>query len=107
MTYPIKFREHVLSIRKKESLTFEEAATRFGIGRATLTRWSKSITPVTYKRKPRKIDPQKLAEDIKIYPDSYQSERAERFGVSPEAMCRALKRFGFTYKKNSKSPQSR
>ena len=82
MTYPISFRQHVLSAREKEGLAFEETSERFCIGVASLKRWSKRITPKPYERKKvRKLDPEKLAQDVLDHPDACQYERAARFGV--------------------------
>ena len=65
MTYPIPFRQHVLSVRAKEDLTFEETSERFCVGIASLKRWSKRISPKPYDRKKvRKLDPDKLAQDV-------------------------------------------
>ena len=47
MTYPLKFREPVIGVRKKEGLTIAEASSRFNIGVATLRRWLKRIEPKT------------------------------------------------------------
>ena len=41
-----------------------------------------------------------LARDIEDYPDAYQFERAERFGVCQKAIWQALKPMGVTYKKS-------
>ena len=41
-----------------------------------------------------------LKKDIEDYPDSFQYERAERFGVSASGIQHALKRLKVTYKKN-------
>ncbi len=103
MTYPIKFRQHVLAIREKEGLTFEETAARFGVGIASIVRWSSRIEPDQSKPRKRKIDLQELARDVEQYPDDYQYERAKRFGVTPKAIWSALKKLGVTYKK---SPQT-
>ena len=45
MTHPVEFRRHVLSIKKKEGLTFEQTAKRFAVGIASLTRWNKTLAP--------------------------------------------------------------
>ncbi len=103
MTHPLKFRQHVLAIREKEGLTFEQTATRFGVGVASVVRWSKRIEPDQSKPRKRKIDLKELARDVEQYPDHYQYERAERFGVTPKAIWSALKKLGVTYKK---SPQA-
>ncbi|WP_176487859.1 hypothetical protein [Candidatus Regiella insecticola] len=36
MTYPLKFRQHVLAIKEKEKLTYAKTASRFGVGMASL-----------------------------------------------------------------------
>jgi transposase len=43
MTYSLDFREKILLLKKRESLGFEEAAERFGVGKASMFRWSKRI----------------------------------------------------------------
>ena len=43
--------------------------------------------------------------DIEEYPDAYQYERAERFGVSQKGIYEALKRLGVTYKKNTQASE--
>lgn len=106
MTYPIKFREHVLSIRNKERLTLEETSKRFKIGRASLTRWLNRIVPNPAKTRYRKIDMVALKQDVIDFPDAYLQERAERFNVTVSSLHTALKRLGVSYKKNSKTPQS-
>ena len=106
MTYPLEFRQHVLSVKSRESLTFEETASRFCIGKMSLVRWSKRIEPCYTRDKPSsKISVQALYEDVQMYPDAYHYERALRFGVSTRGIGVALKRLGVTYKKNSCAPQ--
>ena len=107
MTYPISFRQHVLSVRKKEGLTFEETSERFCVGIATIKRWSKRIAPKPYERKKiRKLDPEKLAQDVRDHPDAYQYERAARFGVCQKAIWQALKKLNVTHKKSHATPKS-
>jgi len=107
MKYPLEFRTHVLSLRKKEGLTYEETAIRFGIGRATLARWIKCVRRKPYHRAPTKIADEALRADVEMYPDAYQVERAKRFGVTVEAICYALKRLGVTYKKSFQPSKGR
>ena len=106
MTYPISFRQHVLSARGKEGLTFEETSERFCIGVASLKRWSKRITPKPYERKKvRKLDPEKPAQDVLDHPDAYQYERAARFGVTQKSIWQALRKLGLTQKKVMRHPK--
>ncbi len=105
MTYPIDFRRHVLSVRKKEGLTFEETANRFCLGISSLTRWSKDLEPKAYPLRMYKIDLKALEADVELYPDAYQHERAERFGVCQNAIHQALKKLNVTYKKSFDAPK--
>ncbi|WP_218014727.1 IS630 transposase-related protein [Candidatus Regiella insecticola] len=105
MTYPLKFRQHVLAI--KEKLTYAKTASRFGVGMASLMRWNRRITPCTTHNKPAtKIDMEALAQDVATYPDDYQYERAQRFGVSAQGIRHALKRLRVSRKKNTSVSQS-
>ena len=105
MTYPIEFRCHVLSVRKKDGLTFGETASRFRLGVSSLTRWSKELEPKPYPLRMYKINLKALEMDVELYPDAYQYERAERFGVHQNAIHEALKKLNVTYKKNSDAPK--
>jgi len=106
MSYPISFRGHVLRVKKRDQLSFAETARRFSVGIASVKRWSKRMDPKPYERKkPRKLDPAALAQDVIDHPDAYQYERAARFGVSPKAIWQALRKLGVTYKKSPASPE--
>ena len=105
MTYSIDFRRRVLSPRKKEGLTLEETAQRFGVGRASLCRWLKRLEPDQSGPRKRKINLVALAQDVRHYPDAYQHERAARFGVAPNAIFQALRKLGVTYKKSPPAPK--
>ncbi len=105
MSYSIDFRRHALAVREREGLSFSAAAERFGVGVASLKRWSKRLEPLSYKRKSRKIDLERLAEDVRQFPDAYQYERAARFGVTQKAIWQALGELGETYKKSPQPSQ--
>ncbi len=101
MTYSIDFRRHVLSVRKRDGLTLAQAASRFSVGIASLTRWIKTPEPkATRDNRPRKIDLDALAKDVEDDPGAYQYERAARFSVTPKAIWQALRKLGVTYKKS-------
>ena len=107
MTYSIDFRNKVLSIRREEKLSFAKVSKRFGVGVNSVVRWSKDLYPKARRNKAAtKIDMNLLKQDIELYPDSYQYERAERLGVSKTGIWWALKRLKVTYKKNLKSSKS-
>ena len=106
MTYSIDFRRKVLSVQKSEKLSFKETAERFQIGIDTVTRWHRRIEPQQSGSRRRKIDKEALLRDVELYPDAYQHERAERFGVCRKAIWSALKKLGISYKKNTTPSQS-
>lgn len=106
--YSLDFRKKVFEIKEKEKLTFEEVSKRFHVGIATLFRWHKKIEPITKRNvQSRVIDMDKLKKDVEENPDAYQWERAEKFNVAQSAIFYALKRLGYTYKKNVLSSKSR
>ena len=106
MTYDIRFRSHVLKIKEQEGLSFAGVAKRFGIGKQTVFSWSKRLeAKKTRVKKPTKIDMEALKKDIEDHPDSYQYERAARFGVTQTGIWHALRRLGVTYKKTSHLPR--
>ena len=104
MTYPLKFREHVLKVQKEEGLSLAQTSERFKIGRASLVRWHARIDPcLTRDKKAVKIDMQALEEHVRDHPDLSQKERAEHFNVTQSSIHYALHRLGITYKKSSTS----
>jgi len=108
MTYPLKFRQQLFSVKEKYDLTFEEASKRFDIPIRTLFRWHKNIEPCKGRNKPAtKIDMDVLKKEVESSPDDYQWERAKKFNVSQSGICVALNRLGISYKKNTKTSQGR
>jgi transposase len=108
MTYSIDFRKKVLKIKQKEGLSFSEVALRFGISRAAVFRWSKKLESTNKRDRPwKKLDKEALKRDIEQYPYSYSYERAQRLGVSASGIRYAKQLLGVSYKKNSKSSQSK
>jgi transposase len=101
MTYPLKFRQHLLKLREEEGLTYSETARRFHIGLSSLKRWLEKPEPVKKRNRKSKIDMEALAKDVEAHPDDYQYERAQRFGMSTRGICDALKRLGISRKKNT------
>lgn len=47
-----------------------------------------------------------LRQDIERYPDAYQYEHAERFGVTQMGIWHALRRLKVTYKKTLQHPRA-
>ena len=90
---------------EKEGLTIAEAAKRFAVGKMSVSRWKHNPEPDFKRNRPaQKIEMEALKKDVDENPDSYIYERAERFSVSESGMRKALKRLGFSRKKNTKSP---
>jgi transposase len=107
MTHSIDFRRKVLSVRAREGLSIREVAARFDVGVASVVRWLKRPEPQRTRVKPAtKIDAIALARDVALYPDSYQRERAARFGVSVQGINHALRRLRVSLKKNTGASQS-
>lgn len=101
MAYSIDFRRKVLEIKEREGLSFEEVAARFGIGQASVFRWSKRFFPCLNRNKPAvKIDMAALSRDVEEQPDAYQHERAARLGCSQRGISDALQRLTISRKKN-------
>jgi len=99
-------RRHVLKVREREGLSFDEAGRRFGISKQTIYNWTKRLEEKKKRLKPAvKIDMEKLAKDVQEYPDAYLHERAHRLNVSKSGIEHALKRLGVSYKKNSQASQ--
>ena len=105
MSYSLDFRKRVLKIRAEEGLSIEDVAKRFGVGKASVMRWLVEIEPKKHRNKPAtKINMDLLREDVINFPDSFQYERAERFGASKSGIGLALLRLKVSYKKNMESP---
>jgi transposase len=104
MSYDKKYRERVLA-HVEAGKTQEEVRAMFGLGKNTITEWKKlreetgKLENRELERKHRKIDPEKLAEDVKAYPDDFNQERAVRFGCSESGIEKALKKAKITRKK--------
>ena len=108
MTYSLDFRKKVLAIKEKEGLSFAAVSQRFAVGLASVVRWSNNIAPKERRERPAiKINMEALQEDVLIYPDAYQHERAKRLGVSKNCIWHALRRLKVTYKKNPHASQGR
>ena len=101
MTYSTDFRRKVLETKERDSLSFETAAVRFNVGKSSVTRWAKRLEPCRSRNKSAvKTDTELLAQDVALYPDAYQHERAERLGCSQRGISDALKRLKISRKKN-------
>ena len=78
MTYSIDFRCNVLEMKERDGMSFEKVASRFGVGKSSVSRWVKRLESCRNRNKPAtKIGMELLERDIELYPDSYQYERAK------------------------------
>ena len=106
MTYSIDFRRKVLEVKERDGLSFEQTAALFGVGKSSVQRWTECIEPCRSRNKPAtKIDMELLAQDVGLYPDAYQYERAERLGCSRRGIGEALKRLKISREQNSFAPE--
>ncbi|MDR2886680.1 MAG: transposase [Bacteroidales bacterium] len=108
MIYSLDFRKHVFKIKERDSLTFHQSGERFSVPIRTLFKWKNRIEPKVHRHKPAtRINMEALQKHVEDYPDSYQRERAEQFGVSQSCILYALRRLRISNKKNTVSSQSR
>ncbi|MFZ1492229.1 MAG: IS630 transposase-related protein [Candidatus Competibacter denitrificans] len=100
MAYSHDFRCKVLAVRERDQLSIAQAAERFAVGSASVTRWLKRV-----ERKPsgaRRGTLDIAALEQRDYPDAYPYERAARLGVRQSTICYALKKkLRVSYKKNA------
>lgn len=104
MAYPVKYRKRTIEYRQ-EGHTLENTSQVFKVSIPTIRKWEEqlkntgNLKDVAPKRKHKKINPEKLKEYVSKYPDAYLSEIAKNFACSEAAVCKAMKKHGFTRKK--------
>lgn len=104
--YNQQFINKVLLLRK--SLSIRKLAEKYNISTRTIQNWEQGNLPTGKRNKPNsKLDKLELIEDVELYPDAYQYERAQRLKVSQMCIWYNLKKLCISYKKNSTSSQSR
>lgn len=108
MTYSYDLRAKALDYIEKGGSKVE-ASKIFGITVQTLIHWVKrkrlgNLAPnLTRKKKPQKLDSERLKTYIAMHPDSYLREIASEFGVTVTAVFYACKRLKITLKKRRPS----
>jgi transposase len=103
MAYDKKFKKRAIEYHE-EGNSVRQTSKVFGISPNTLNTWLKqyrrkgelTVKPRVYRSK---IKEREMLTYLEENPDAYQSEMAERFGVSQTAISKALKRFKITRKK--------
>ena len=105
--YSLDFRELVVSY-VEEGHTQAEAARHFKLHPDTVGRWIKlkkttgSLRAIPVPRSPHKLPLEPLEKYVKEHPDAFLREIAAHFNCGKDAVARALKKLGFTRKKNKK-----
>ena len=106
MSYTPEFRKFVVK-KVHDGMSHSEAVSFFEISRDSLYRWLKKYSETgdvldapRKEYKVRKIDSQRLLEEIEKCPDATLEELAEKFNCWPHAIFRRLKKLGITRKKN-------
>lgn len=106
MGYTKDFKVAVIKFNAKGN-SLEQTAQTFSIGVDTVSRWKRLFNKkeslerkVQNREKSRIITPEKIEELLKHRYDMNQNEMAEALGCTTQSMSVALKKFGYTGKKN-------
>lgn len=102
MTYSTDLRDRVLAFVKQGGSKVE-AAERFGVHRLTIYSWLRQPLqrPQVRRTRQRKLGKAALQQHVRTYPDAVLRERAEHFGVHPNAIWYALQHMNISVKKNT------
>lgn len=76
------------------------------MGSASVVRWLKNVERKPQGARRRKIDLERLRQDVIAYPSAYQHERAQRFGVVQNAIFVALKKLKINSEKTLRHPKA-
>ena len=99
MAYSQDFRDKVIEIMTRDSLSVRKTAKLFAVSAFTVQKWKTSIQRKPYLGRKPKITTEQILQDVEKYPDDYIHERAERFSVSTHAVFNALHKAGISRKK--------
>ncbi len=100
MAYTIDLRKKVINyVENGGSIT--KAAEIYDVGRTTIYRWlsRENLEPNRVKKRQTKLDWRALEKDIQEHPSSRLIDRAQKFGVSINAIFNAIKKMKITRKK--------
>lgn len=100
MTYSLDLRERVIS-HVENGGSQAEAARIFSINYRTISYWRKKadLKPKKHGLRNRKIDKNKLMNDVEQNPGALLRERAVSFNVHPSAISYALKKMKIVKKR--------
>ena len=106
MGYTADFKLAVVRFNARGN-SLKMTADTFSIGVDSITRWKRAFNKseslerkVQDRESSRKITPEKIDELLKNKYDINQTEMAIALGVTNQSMSTALKKFGYTGKKN-------
>ena len=105
--YSLDLRKLVVAF-VEEGHSQAEAARQFKLHPGTVSKWIKlknttgSLEAIPVPRSPHKLPLDALEEYVKEHPDAFLREIAAHFNCGKDAVARALKKLGFTRKKNKK-----
>ena len=107
MGYAREYKVSVIKFHAKGNSIVKTAET-FSIGVETVVRWKRELRDsgelhdrkVQERGHLRKVTPKGIEEFLQQFPDGNQQEMAEYFGCKPQAVQVALKKFGYSKKKN-------
>ena len=96
MVYSIDYRKRAVAY-KQEGHTFRQLREAFGIPSETYYDWKKKLENGYYeikikRERRRKIDKEKLRQEIETKPDACLHELAEVFNCTPQAVFYALRK---------------
>ena len=104
MTHSRDFREAAITY-KQNGHTLKQVCEIFKINPQTYYNWKNqkqktgTLQPKKHGPRKRKIDNQKLEQQLKEHPDTYLKEIAQQFNASTPAICKKLKNLKITRKK--------
>ena len=105
--YGISTIKKILFFKDREKLSIRKTAERFYLSPNTVFKWNKGLMPKSKRIcKARKLDMERLKEDMNKHRDLYQYERAEKFKVSQNCIHKGLKRLGISYKTTFQHPKA-
>jgi transposase len=107
MGYSKEYKVSVIQFHARGN-TIVRTAETFSIGVETVVRWKRELRDsgelsgrkVQDRRHLRKVTPEGIDEFLQKFPDGNQREMAEYFGCKPQSVQAALKKFGYSKKKN-------
>ena len=103
MAYSIDFIKRAVAYKQKGH-TFKQLREAFDIPPETYYQWEDKLQNGYYESKPkrdrsRKIDKEKLKQEVKEKPDAYLYELAQKFDCTPQAVFLMLRKLNITLKK--------